>query len=58
MLSPHEVRPVVYAWTINVTLARPQVSEERMLWTARRRVEAAFCRLYCRSRRAAYHLER
>lgn len=58
MLSPHEVRAVVYAWTINATLARPEVPEERTLWTARRRVEAEFRRLYCRSRRAAYHLER
>jgi hypothetical protein len=50
MLSAHGCDPVVYAWAIDATLARPEVpevsGEERTLRAAKRRVEAAFRRLY------------
>ena len=50
LLSPHGVWPVVYAWAIDATLGRPEVrevsGEERTLRAAKRRVEAAFRRLY------------
>ena len=50
MLSPHGVRPVTYSWAIDATLGRPEVrevsGEERTLQAAKRRVEAAFRRLY------------
>jgi len=49
-LSPRGLPPVVYAWAIDTAQGRPEIcdacGEARTLRAAKRRVEAAFRRLY------------
>lgn len=49
-LSPRGFRPVVYSWAIDAAQGQPEFGvtsgEERRLRAAKRRVEAAFRRLY------------
>jgi len=49
-LSPRGFPPVVYSWAIDAAQGRPEIldacGEERTLRAAKRRVEAAFRRLY------------
>jgi hypothetical protein len=49
-LSPRGPRPVVYTWAIDAAQGRPEIrdacGEARTLRVTKRRVEAAFRRLY------------